>query len=85
MDFTVFLDRVWAWRARRTSLAVGEPAYSSRAGCVLGGVFSTLFLTISISSSLADLAMRRVLARGREDVILLAFCYWFLLFSFSSL
>jgi hypothetical protein len=58
-DGLLFLDRVWAWRAHRTSLAVGEQ--SSCAGCVLEGVFSTL-LTILISSSIIDLAIRRVLA-----------------------
>ena len=70
IDFTFFLDSaVWAWRARRTSLAVGEPVMLlSCTNCVLGGVFSTpAVLTIS-TSSLADVAMGCVLARGRYGV-----------------
>ena len=65
MDLMFLLDgAVWAWRARRTSVAEGEPGSIA---CVFGGV---LDLAVSVTGGWS---ISRGLVRG-EDVTL-AFCY----------
>jgi hypothetical protein len=68
MDFTFLLDgAVWASRARRTLLAVGEPGSEPRPSvCTDGMVESSV-------ASVTGWSMRRSLARGGD--LTLAFCY----------
>lgn len=65
MDLMFLLDgAVWAWRARRTSVAEGE---SGSIGCVFGGVLDSV---VSVTGSWLT---SRSLERGGDAT--LAFCY----------
>ena len=62
MDLMFLLDgAVWAWRARRTSVAVGEAG--STIACVFGGV---LDLAVSVTGSWST---SRGLARGGDAML----------------